>query len=112
MAPNLKPPQLELIHHMIENKSLTSSQMAHAAGYSKRSILHISSNLAVFGKVRAPRNGAGRPRSITPSMLEALCEHLMEKLTLYQDEIALFLWDEFGKHVTNQSISRALASVR
>jgi hypothetical protein len=29
----------------------------------------------------------------------------------YQDEMALFLWDEFGKHVTIQSISRALASV-
>lgn len=25
--------------------------------------------------------------------------------------MALFLWDEFGKHVTIQSISRALASV-
>lgn len=111
MAPNLNPPQLELIHHMIESNSLTSPQMAHAAGCSKQSILHIRSNLTVFGKVRAPRNGVGRPRSITPSMLEALCEHLMEKPTLYQDEMALFLWDEFGKHVTIQSISRALASV-
>ena len=31
MAPNLKPPQLELIHHMIQSNSLTTSQMAHAA---------------------------------------------------------------------------------
>lgn len=44
-------------------------------------------------------------------MLEALCEHLKEKPTLYQDEMAVLLWDEFGKHVTIQSISRALASV-
>ena len=44
-------------------------------------------------------------------MLEALCEHLKEKPTLYQDEMAVFLWDGFGKHVTIQSISRALASV-
>lgn len=45
-------------------------------------------------------------------MLEALCEHLMEKPALFQDEMALFLWDEFGKHMTMiQSISRALASV-
>lgn len=111
MAPNLKPPQLELIHHMIQSNSLTTSQMALAAGCSKQSILHIRSNLKTFGNVRAPRNGVGRPRSITPSMLEALCEHLMEKPTLYRDEMALFLWDEFGKHVTIQSISRALASV-
>ncbi|GFF55645.1 transposase [Aspergillus lentulus] len=44
-------------------------------------------------------------------MLEALCEHLKEKPTLYQDEMVVFLWDEFGKRVTIQSISRALASV-
>ena len=111
MAPNLKPPQLELIHHMIQSKSLMTSQMAHVADCSKKSIIHIRSNLQVFGNVRTPRNGVGRPRSITPRMMEALCEHLLEKPTLYQDEMALFLWDEFGKHVTIQSISRALASV-
>ena len=86
--------------------------MAHAADCSKQSIVHIRSNLKVFGKVRAPRNGVGRPRTITPPMLETLREHLTEKPTLYQDEMALFLCDEFGKHVTIQSISRALASVR
>lgn len=96
---------------MIQSNSLTTSEMAHAADCSKQSIVRIRSNLKVFGNVRAPRNGVGRPRSITPSMLEALCEYLMEKPTLYQDEMALFLWDEFGKHVTIQSISRALASV-
>ena len=96
---------------MIQRNSLTTSQMALAAGCSKQSILYIRSNLQVFGNVRAPRNGAGRRRSITQPMLDALCEHLMEKPTLYQDEMALFLWDEFGKRVTIQSISRALASV-
>ncbi|KAL2005970.1 hypothetical protein VTN00DRAFT_9624 [Thermoascus crustaceus] len=111
MAPNLKPPQLELIHRMIQSKSLTTSQMAYVADCSKQSIIKIGSSLRVFGNVRAPRNGVGRPRSITPPMLEALCEHLMEKPTLYQDEMAVFLWDEFGKHVTMQSISRALASI-
>ncbi|KAI2669605.1 transcriptional regulator family: Helix-turn-helix [Penicillium roqueforti] len=111
MAPNLKPAHLDFIHHMIQSNSLTASQMAHAANCSKQTILHIQSNLRAFGNVRAPRNGVGRPRSITPPMLEALCEHLMEKPALYQDEMALFLWDEFGKQVTIQSISRALGSV-
>jgi predicted transcriptional regulator len=91
MAPNLKPPQLELIHHMVESNSLTMSEMAHAADCSKQSIVHIRSNLKVFGNVRARRNGVGRSRTITPPMLEALREHLTEKPTLYQDEIALFL---------------------
>jgi hypothetical protein len=45
-------------------------------------------------------------------MLEALCEHLLEKPSLYQDEMAVFLWDEFRVLVTTCSISRALASIR
>lgn len=28
-------------------------------------------------------------------MLEAVCDHLLEKPGLYVDEMALFLWDEF-----------------
>jgi hypothetical protein len=44
-------------------------------------------------------------------MLRALCEHLLEKPELYQDEIAVFLWDEFEVLVTVYRIGRALASV-
>jgi transposase len=44
-------------------------------------------------------------------MIEAILERLKEKLTLYLDELVLFVYDEFGKHVTIQSLSRALASV-
>jgi hypothetical protein len=44
-------------------------------------------------------------------MLAALCEHLLEKPELYQDEMAVFLWDEFQVLVTAFSIGRALASI-
>lgn len=111
MPANLKVPQLEQIHHMIQSESLDRSEIAFVANCSKQAITRIRQNLQAFGNVRAPRNGVGCPRSITPPMLEALCDHLKEKPTLYQDEMAVFLWDEFGKHVTIQSISRALASV-
>lgn len=43
-------------------------------------------------------------------MLEALFEHLLEKPELDQDEMALFLYDEFGVIVTVHSISRPLTS--
>lgn len=43
-------------------------------------------------------------------MLEALCDHLLEKPGLYLDEMALFLWDEFGAYPTTSSIRRALIS--
>jgi hypothetical protein len=44
-------------------------------------------------------------------MIEALCERLLEKPDLYQDEMVVFLLDEFRVLVTTYSISRALASV-
>ena len=44
-------------------------------------------------------------------MLDALCERLLEKPNLYQDEMAIFLWDEFEVLVTTFSIGRALASI-
>jgi hypothetical protein len=42
-------------------------------------------------------------------MLDALCEYLLKKPGLYQDEMVLFLLDEFKTHVTPFSIGRALA---
>lgn len=38
MAPRLASSQLEMIHDMISSKSLTTSEMAEAAGRSKRSM--------------------------------------------------------------------------
>jgi hypothetical protein len=57
-----------------------------------------------FGTTKAPLNGGGRPRSITPLMLEVLCEHLLEKHKLYLEEMAVFLWDEFEVLVTAETI--------
>lgn len=48
--------------------------------------------------------------SITPLKLEALCDHLLEKPSLYLDEMAVFLWDEFQTPAMTSSIKRALAS--
>jgi transposase len=84
--------------------------MANIAECSERSIKAIRSNIHYFGTAKAPLNGRGRPRSITPPMLEALCEHLLEKPELYLEEMALFLWDEFEVLVSTSSITRALKS--
>lgn len=89
----------------------TNAQIAEAARCTPRSVTTIRSNLRCFGSIRAPANGIGRRRTITPPMLEALCERLLEKPDLYQDEMVVFLWDEFRILVTTYSISRALASV-
>jgi transposase len=56
-------------------------------------------------------NSGGRPRSITPSMLDALVEYLSIKPNLRLDEMVVFLWDEFRVLVSTASISRALHSI-
>ncbi|GAQ10147.1 hypothetical protein ALT_7468 [Aspergillus lentulus] len=104
MAPNLAKSTLELIHDMISSGEVTTSQIAQAAGCSKRAILRIQSNLRVFGPMKAPP----RPRSITPVMLEALGDHLSEKPDSYLSEMELFLLDEFDVSIPKSMISDAL----
>jgi hypothetical protein len=84
--------------------------MAQAASCNRITILRISSNIRNFGSVKASPNKGGLLRSITPFMLEALCDHLLENLKMYLDEMMIFLWDEFAFQATKSSISRALAS--
>jgi hypothetical protein len=108
MAPNLAASQHDFIRDMILDGTLTAGQMATNAGCSERSIKAINSNLRHFSSTRAPPNGVGRPRSVTPLMLGALCDHLLEKPGLYQEEMAVFLWDEFDVLVSTFSISRSL----
>jgi transposase len=112
MAPNLAVSQHDLIRDMLLDGSLTRADMAKVAGCSDRTIRNIATNLRLFGRTKAPANGAGRRRHITPPMLAALCDRLIEKPGLYRDEMAVFLYDEFGVLVSLSSISRALASIK
>ena len=89
LAPNLAKSTLEFIHDMIRSSELTVSQIAEAAGCSKRAITRIRSNMRIFGSVKAPSVKAGRPRSITPIMLEALCDRLLEKPGLYLHDMEI-----------------------
>ena len=111
MAPNLAASQHDLIRDMILASSLTTVQMAAVAGCSERSVKAIRSNLRHFGSTKAPANGGGRRRTITSSMLEALCDHLLEKPGLYLEEMAVFLWDDFEVYVSTHSISRTLKDI-
>jgi len=87
MAPNLAASQRTLIHDMIISKSFTARQIAATADCSIRAVKRFRSNMRVFGTMKAPWNHGGRRRSITPSMLDALREHLLEKPTQYLDEM-------------------------
>jgi hypothetical protein len=43
-------------------------------------------------------------------MLDVLRQHLLEKPDRYLDEMAVFLWDEFGTLIPTSTISRTLKS--
>lgn len=83
MAPNLAESRYAEIRNMILSKSLNAAQMAKVASCSDCSVRAILSNLRYFGLTKAPSNSVGWPRSVTPPMLDALCEHLLEKPNLY-----------------------------
>ena len=110
MARSIDSWQRKMIIHMICSKNrLTTSQIAKVTQCSERSITNIRKNLRLFGSARSPPVSVGRQPSITPMMLDALCDYLAEKPTLYVEEMAIFLWDEFNILPSLSSIKRALS---
>jgi transposase len=109
MAPNLADSQYMQIRDMTLS-NCPPAEIADVVGCSERSVFAIQSNIRHFGSTKAPSNSIGRPRSITPPILDALCEYLLEKPDRYREEIVLFVLDEFNTHITPSSIGRALKS--
>lgn len=110
MAPRLEPSRIQLICDMLSCGEKIS-YIASIAKCSQQAVCYIRSNLEHFDSARAPPIRAGRRRLITPFMLEALCDRLLEKPTLYLDEMAVFLWDEFDIYVSACCIRKTLASI-
>jgi hypothetical protein len=82
IAPNLAELQHVQIRDMILSNCL-AAEIANVVGCSKRSVFAIKSNLRCFSSTKASSNSVRQPRSITPLMLDALCEYLLEKPGLY-----------------------------
>jgi hypothetical protein len=84
-GPNLAPSTLEFIRDMILSNELTHSQIANAAGCHPCTITRHVSNMHLFENMKAPPKKGGCPRRLTPAMLKALCDHLLEKPYLCLD---------------------------
>jgi hypothetical protein len=63
--------------------------------------------MRLFGSVTVPPNKGGRPRKLTPLMIQVLCDHLLEKPQLYVDDMIVFLYDEFEELFTESSVLRS-----
>ena len=113
MSPNLALSKHVLIQNMINTKlqddeALKDDDIAKIADCSVCAVRRIRSNLLLFGSTKAPSNGAGRPKAITPPMLTALYDQLSIDPCMRLSDIAAFLQKEFNVDVTRFSIRRAL----
>ena len=111
MAPNLTTIQHGLLQGMLLETTITDAEIATTVECSERSVRSARSNLLHFGSTKAPSNGGGRPAKITPPMKAALREHLLEKPTLYQEEMVAFLEEKFGIQVARSSVGHVLKSM-
>jgi hypothetical protein len=84
---------------------------ARIALCSERTIRYHRSNMLLYGSTKAPTNGAGCPKTITPLILVSLCNQLTIDPCMPFKEMAAFLRAEFDADVTRFSISRALNDV-
>lgn len=62
--------------------------MAEEAQCNKLAIIDIRINLRQFGSVHAPLSRVGRERTVTPLVIEALCDHLHVPLSASRPEVA------------------------
>ncbi|KAK4453047.1 hypothetical protein QBC34DRAFT_376501 [Podospora aff. communis PSN243] len=113
MAPNLTLHKRVLIQSIVNSKlqgddDLKDDEIADVAGCSARAVRRIRSNLLRFGTMTAPPNGAGRPKTIDPPMLTALCDQLSLNPCMRLEDMADFLRSEFDVDVTRFSIGRSL----
>ena len=100
-----------MIHDMLLYGRLKHVDMAWDADCSDRAIRRIRAKLRCFGTTKSPPNRVGRHFQITPVMLDALCEHLIEKPVTFLHEMSVFFFDEIAILVTESSIRRALRSI-
>jgi hypothetical protein len=107
MAPPLSLAKKQLICDMTKS-GMSISKTALAAECSEQAVQYIRSNLRVFGTPGMPPNRVGRWPSITPPILEALFDYLLNKPGSYLDETLDFVRHKFGVDVSMDSLRRVL----
>nr|CEG03952.1 unnamed protein product [Fusarium acuminatum CS5907] len=111
MAPNLAACQHALIRDMIL-AGYKNAVIARTANCRDSSVRRIRTNMRCYGSTKAPPNGVGRRRLLSPPMLTALLDRLAAKPNMYRDEMVEFLEKEFETTIPASNIGRSLRSAR
>jgi hypothetical protein len=93
---------------MIWSSSLHDGEIADIASCSKRTVTRVRANMRAFGTPCSPKVTSRQRSHILPHVLETLLNRLLLKPDLYLDEMAEFIWDEYGLDVSVDSVRRSL----
>lgn len=93
---------------MLFSPYLSDEEKALLAKCITRTIRRYRSKQKNGSTVESRNTTIGRPRVIISEIINSLCAKLTEHSTMYQDEMVLFLREQFGIYVTRSAISRAL----
>ncbi|KAF4547004.1 Hypothetical protein D9617_72g012000 [Elsinoe fawcettii] len=111
MARNAAPAQRDRAVQLILTNLFTNQQIATASDVSVRAVQQYKANLRLFGAAEAPHVVRGPLRLLQPRALSALLQVLIHKPSMFLDEMAVFLYDQFGIQASLTTVHRALDSV-
>lgn len=106
MAPNISNYKRNLIIELL-TAGYPYRRIARAIRVDNSTVRRIKRNISITGHDRLTA-APGPARRLTREEIMALLQHLVEKPELYLDEMCWFIWDEFGKLVSRQTLSRYL----
>lgn len=89
----------------------TDDNLARLRSSTARTVRRCRWKQVRFGTMKAPSNGVGQPTTVTPNMLAALCNKLVDSPCMRLKDMVTFLRKEFDADVTRSSVSRAIKSV-
>lgn len=110
MAPRLNLSQHKRARAMIVIEHLTTPDIAAQLGCDERTVTRLRRKIRLFGDTKTPTDlyQTGRPRTVTPLMLETMRKELAERPDMYREEISAYLESLFRVQISKSSIGRAL----
>ena len=93
---------------------MTPQWIAHEVGIGVVSVHNIRRDIRLYGiSARPPRPPlGGRPYAASSTVMRSLEDYILRNPWVYQDEIAGFLWQEWGLDVHQSTVSRMLRRMR
>ena len=109
MVKTLLPHQLTVIHHLLFERQLKPDDIAKRQQVSQRTVYNLEKNWKLFGQPYPPSlSPIGRPRTLTEAQELAVLDFLTAEPTSLFEEVAWFLFDDYGVIVPDYTLSKLL----